>query len=124
MNLFWPSKYASLSGKYSAFVIDDDFSRYTWILFLTSKDNVFDTFKIFCKKVQNENGYVISCIRSDHAREYENHDFEKKFNNFGIKHQFLSLRTLQQNGAVERKNRSIQEMTRIMWNENVLSKYF
>ena len=54
MNLFGPSRYASLSGKYYAFVIVDDFSGYTCILFLRNKDDAFDAFKIFCKKVKNE----------------------------------------------------------------------
>ena len=39
-------------------------------------------------------------------------------------HQFSSPRTLQQNGVIERKNRSIQEMVRTMLNENALPKYF
>ena len=51
--------------------------------------------------------YVISCIRSDHGGEFENHAFENFCNDFGIEHQFSSPRTPQQNGVVERKNRSI-----------------
>ena len=34
IDLFRPSRYASLNGKYYAFVIVDDYSRYTWVLFL------------------------------------------------------------------------------------------
>ena len=45
----------------------------------------------FCKKVQNEKGYVISCIRSDHSGEFENHAFDHFCNDFGIEHQFSSL---------------------------------
>ena len=55
MDLFEPSRYASLSGKYYAFVIMDDYSIYTWVLFL-AKDDAFDAFTVFCKKVQNEKG--------------------------------------------------------------------
>ncbi|KAH9657810.1 Integrase catalytic domain-containing protein [Citrus sinensis] len=102
----------------------DDYSRYTWVLFLANKDDAIDAFRIFCKKVQNENGYSITCIRSDHGGEFENHAFENFCNDFGIEHQFSSPRTPQQNGVVERKNRSIQEMARTMLNENALPKYF
>ncbi|KAH9781640.1 hypothetical protein KPL71_008548 [Citrus sinensis] len=42
--------YASLNGKYYAFVIVDDYSRYTWVLFLANKDDAFEAFRIFCKK--------------------------------------------------------------------------
>lgn len=124
IDLFGPSRYASLSGKLYAFVIVDDYSRYTWVLFLANKDDVIDAFRIFCKKVQNEKGYSITCIRSDHGREFKNHAFENFCNDFSIEHQFSSPRTPQQNGVVERTNRSIQEMARTMLNENTLPKYF
>ncbi|KAH9668310.1 Integrase catalytic domain-containing protein [Citrus sinensis] len=117
-------RYASLNGKYYAFVIVDDYSRYTWVLFLANKDDALDAFKVLCKKIQNEKGYGIACIRSDHGGEFENHAFEIFCNDFGIEHQFSSPRTPQQNGVVERKNRSIQEMARTMLNENSLPKYF
>ena len=76
MDLFGPSRYASLSGMYYTLVIVDDCYRYTWELFLANKDDALDAFKIFCKKGQNEKCYAISCIKSDHVREVENHDFE------------------------------------------------
>ena len=124
IDLFGPSRYASLNGKYYAFVIVDDYSRYTWVLFLANKDDALDAFKVLCKKLQNEKGHGIVCIRSDHGGEFENHAFESFCNNLGIEHKFSSPRTPQQNGVVERKNRSIQEMARIMLNENALPKYF
>ncbi|KAH9781762.1 Integrase catalytic domain-containing protein [Citrus sinensis] len=124
VDLFGPSRYASLNGKYYAFVIVDDFSRYTWVLFLANKDDALDAFKVLYKKLQNEKGHDIICIRSDHGGEFENHAFENFCNNLGIEHQFSSPRTPQQNGVVERKNRSIQEMARTMLNENALPKYF
>ncbi|KAH9794255.1 hypothetical protein KPL71_004834 [Citrus sinensis] len=124
IDLFGPSRYASLNGKYYAFVIVDDYSKYTWVLFLANKDDALDAFKVLCKKLQNEKGHGIVCIRSDHGGEFENHAFESFCNNLGIEHQFSSPRTPQQNGVVERKNRSIQEMARTMLNENALPKYF
>ena len=102
----------------------DDFSRYTWVLFLVNKNDALDAFKVLCKKKKNKKGYGIACIRSDHGGEFENHAFEIFCNNIGIEHQFSSLRTPQQHGVVERKNRSIQEMARPMSNENSLPKYF
>jgi len=52
--LFGPVRSASLSGKQYGFVIVDDFSRYTWVLFLKHKDEAFEAFKFFCILVQNE----------------------------------------------------------------------
>ncbi|KAH9705357.1 Integrase catalytic domain-containing protein [Citrus sinensis] len=88
-----------------------------------NKDDALDDFKVLCKKLQNEKGDGIACIRSDRGGEFENHAFENFCNNLGIEHQFSSPRTPQQNGVVERKNRSIQEMARAMLNENSLPKY-
>ena len=71
-------------------------------------------FSKFCNTVQNEKGFTISCIRSDHGREIENIDFEDYCNEHGINHDFSAPRTPQQNGVVERKNRTLQEMARTM----------
>ena len=68
MDLFGPSRTTSLRGKPYAFMLVDDFSRYTWILFLAHKNNAFHEFSKFCRKIQNEKGFTIFCIRSDHAR--------------------------------------------------------
>ena len=124
MNLFGSSRYASLSGKYYAFFIVDDYSRYTWVLFLANNDDAFDAFRVFYKKVESEKGYVISCVKSDRSGEFTNHSFENFCNDFGIEHQFSSPRTPQQNEVVERKNKSIQEMARTILNGNTLPKYF
>ena len=105
-------------------MIVDDYSKYVWILFLANKDDAFDAFRVFYKNIQNEKGYAIYCIRSDHGREFENHAFENFCNDFGIEHQFSSPKTPQQNEVVERKNMCIQEMARTMLNENALPKYF
>lgn len=71
MDLFGPTRTASIWGKWYAFIIVDDYSCFTWIIFLTHKDEALKNFKIFCKKVQREIGYYISTIQSDHGGEFE-----------------------------------------------------
>ena len=56
----------------------------------------------------------ISRIRSDHGKEFENSFFKSFCGKNGIKHEFSIPKTLQQNGAVKRKNRTLQEMARVM----------
>ena len=107
MDLFGPSRTTSLGGKSYAFVIVDDFSRYTWVLFLAHKNDAFHEFSKLCRKIQNEKGFTISCIRSDHGREFENVEFESFCDEQGIEHTFSTPRTPQQNGVVERKNRTL-----------------
>ncbi|GAA0151454.1 hypothetical protein LIER_37292 [Lithospermum erythrorhizon] len=64
--------------------------------------------------LQREKGLTITRIRSDHGNEFENSQFNDFCNLEGIKHEFSALITPQQNGIVERKNRTIQEMARVM----------
>ena len=124
MDLFGSSRTPSLGGKSYAYVIMDDFSRYTWVLFLSQKNETFYEFSKFCNKVQNEKGFTMTCMRSDHGREFENVYFENFNNEHGIYHNFSAPRTPQQNGIVERKNRTIQEIVSIMLNEKNRPKYF
>ena len=51
IDLFSPSRILSLGGKRYAFVLVDDFSRFTWVLFLTNNNDVFSEFQKFCKMV-------------------------------------------------------------------------
>ena len=60
-----------------------------------------------CKRLQNEKRVPIVKIRSDHGKEFENEKFEEFCNEYGIKKEFLALKTPQQNWVVKRKNQVI-----------------
>ena len=124
MDLFGPNQVASLGGKYFCLVIVDDYSRYTWVFFLSQKNDTFDTFQTFTKKIQNESELKIKIIRSDHGREFENHDFTNFCNELGITHEFSAPQTPQQNGVTERKNRTLLDMSRTMLAGHNLPGYF
>ena len=74
--------------------------------------------------IQNEKRCRISTIKSDHGGEFQNERFDKFCEKQGIKHNFSTPRTPQQNGVVERKNRSLEELARILLNATDLPKYF
>ena len=80
--------------------------------------------KILCKRLQNEKGISIVKIRSDHGKEFEHARFESFCEKNGIKNEFLASKTPQQNGMVERKNRVIQEMARVMLLNKQISQKF
>lgn len=124
LHLCGPSRTTSLGGKSYAFVIVDDFSRYTWTLFLAHKNDAFDHFKVFVKKVENEKNLFIKQIRSDHGTEFQNENFSNFCQDKGIGHNFSCPRTPQQNGVVERKNKTLVEIARTMLCEHSLPKYF
>ena len=124
MDLFGPSRTMSFGGNYYALVIVDDFSRYTWTLFITHKSDSFQAFRKLAKVIQNKKNLKIASIRSDHGGEFENKDFELFCDEHGIEHNFSAPRTPQQNGVVERKNRSLEEIARTLLNDTSLPKYF
>ena len=57
----------SFGGNYYRLLIVDDYSRYTWALFLAHKSQAFSVFKRLAKFIQNQNDLKIACIRSDHG---------------------------------------------------------
>ena len=124
IDLFGPMKTASINGKKYGLVIVDDYSRWTWVKFLRHKDESHSVFASFCSQVQNEKSCKIVRVRSDHGGEFENKDFEKLFDENGISHDFSCPRTPQQNGVVERKNRTLQEMAHTMIQETGMAKHF
>ncbi|GJY35332.1 retrovirus-related pol polyprotein from transposon TNT 1-94 [Tanacetum coccineum] len=125
MDLFGPSAVRSYGGNRYTLVIVDDYSRYTWTRFLKDKTEAFDQFEIFSKKIQNQLGCTIVSIRTDHGREFDNEvQFGEFCNANGITHNFSAPRTPQSNGMVERKNRTLQEMSRTMLNEQSLPQKF
>nr|GEW02834.1 retrovirus-related Pol polyprotein from transposon TNT 1-94 [Tanacetum cinerariifolium] len=125
MDLFGPSAIWSYKGNRYTLVIVYDYSRYTWTRFLKDKTEAFDQFEIFNRKIQNQLGCSMVSIRTDHGREFDNEvQFEEFCNANGITHNFLALRTPQSNGVVERKNRTLQEMSKSMLNEQSLAQKF
>ncbi|GJW55973.1 retrovirus-related pol polyprotein from transposon TNT 1-94 [Tanacetum coccineum] len=125
MNLFGPSAVRSYGGNRYTLVIVDDYSRYTWTRFLKNKTEAFDQFEIFSRKIQNQLGCSLVSIRTDHGREFDNEiQFGEFCNASDITHNFSAPRTPQSNGVVERKNRTLQEMSRTMLNEQSLPQNF
>lgn len=122
LDLLGLSKIQSINHSKYVFVIVDDFSRFTWTIFLKVKSDAFDLFKTFAKRIQNQLSLKIKTIRSDHGGEFENENFENLCNQKGITHNFAFPRTPQQNGVVERKNRTIQECARTMLSDSKLPK--
>jgi hypothetical protein len=72
MDLFGPTEYTSIGGNKYGFVIVDDFTKYTWVLFLVDKSDVFATFKSFVKGIHNEFETTIKRVRRDNDSEFNN----------------------------------------------------
>ena len=94
MDLIGHSRTISLGGKsYVLVVVVDDFSRFTWLMFLTHKDETFSSFLKLCRRLQNDKGFAISNIRIDHDRKLENKSFFNFCDEYSIGHNFSAPRT-------------------------------
>ncbi|GKD02207.1 putative ribonuclease H-like domain-containing protein, partial [Tanacetum coccineum] len=101
MDLFGPTNVKSLMKKSYCLVVTDDFSRFSWVFFLATKDETSGILKTFIIEIENETELKNSVM---------NQFCEIK----GIKREFSVARTPQQNGISERKNRTLIEATRTM----------
>jgi transposase InsO family protein len=117
MDLSGPVSYLSIRGSKYGLVIDDNFYRFTWVLFLQDKSETQSTLKRFLRRAQNEFELKMKKIRSNNGSEFKNLQVEEYLEEEGIKHEFCAPYTPQQNGAVERKNRTLIDMVRTMLGE-------
>ncbi|GJV64867.1 retrovirus-related pol polyprotein from transposon TNT 1-94 [Tanacetum coccineum] len=114
MDLCGPIRVESINGKRYVLVIVDDYSRYTWVHFLRSKDKAPEVTKTFLKKIQVLLEALVIIIRTDNETKFTNQVLKAYFDSVGISHQTSSVRTPQQNGVVERRNRTLVEAARTM----------
>ena len=84
-------------------MIVDDFSKYTWVLFLNSKDETPKMIIDHIKRIELEANLLIRKITSDYGTEFKNAILNELCTDKGISRQYSAPRTPQQNGVVERR---------------------
>ncbi|GKD67967.1 retrovirus-related pol polyprotein from transposon TNT 1-94 [Tanacetum coccineum] len=114
MDLYGPMRVASINGKKYILVIVDDYSRFTWVYFLHTKDETPEIIKNFIARVQLNFNAKVCKIRTDNGTEFKNATLKAHYDKLGIMQLFLIARTPQQNGVVERRNRTLVEAARTM----------
>src|ERR1044071_175395 len=124
MDLFGPVKIMSLGKKKYCLVIIDDYSRFTWVFFLFSKDEAAEIIKFFILQVEKQYSLPVKTIRSDNGTEFRNKTLDEFCLSKGIIRQYSVPRTPEQNGVVERKNRTLIEGARTMLADSGLPLYF
>ncbi|GJX04171.1 retrovirus-related pol polyprotein from transposon TNT 1-94 [Tanacetum coccineum] len=124
MDLCGPMRVASINGKKYILVIVDDYSRYTWTLFLRSKDETPEVLKDFLTMIQRNLQALVISVRTDRGTEFLNKTLNAFFKEEGIEHQTSTPRTPEQNGVVERRNRTLVEAARTMLSASKLPLFF
>ncbi|GKE46740.1 putative ribonuclease H-like domain-containing protein, partial [Tanacetum coccineum] len=124
MDLFGPTFVSSLMHKKYCLVVTDDYSRFSWVFFLTTKDETSEILKNFIKEVENLVDKKVKIIRSDNGTEFKNNVMDEFCREKGIKREYSVARTPQQNGVAERKNRTLIEAARTMLADSKLPTTF
>ncbi|WVZ97680.1 hypothetical protein U9M48_043194 [Paspalum notatum var. saurae] len=88
------------------------------------KSETPDKFKIFAKRAQREFGLNIVKVRSDNGSEFKNYKVDEWCDEEGIKREFSATYTPQQNGVVERKNKTLITLARAMLDDYGTSEDF
>ncbi|GJY14728.1 retrovirus-related pol polyprotein from transposon TNT 1-94 [Tanacetum coccineum] len=112
MDLCGPMHVASVNGKKYILIIVDDYSRFTWVKFLASKDEASDFIIKFLKMIQVRLNATVKNIRIDNETEFVNQTLRRYYESVGISHETSVARTPQQNGDVERRNCTLIEAAR------------
>jgi transposase InsO family protein len=77
MDTIGPSQIRSMGGKWYVLVIVDYYSRYSWVFFLESKEEVFEHFRSLALRLNNEHPNYLKAIRSDNVTEFRNATFDQ-----------------------------------------------
>lgn len=111
------------AGNKYIFVLIDDHSRYMWTVLLKNKSDAFSKFKNFRKLVEHETKKRIQTFRTDRGGEFVSREFNAYCEEAGIKRHLTAPYSPQQNGVVERRNRTLMEMTRSIMKHMSIPNY-
>ncbi|GJX39954.1 putative ribonuclease H-like domain-containing protein [Tanacetum coccineum] len=93
-------------------VVTDDYSRFTWVFFLATKDETSGILKSFITGIENLVDHKVKVIRCDNGTEFKNKEMNQFCEMKGILRQYSVARTPQQNGVTERRNRTLIKAAR------------
>ncbi|GJT15735.1 putative ribonuclease H-like domain-containing protein [Tanacetum coccineum] len=124
MHLFGPIFLKILMKKMYCLVVTDDYSRFTCVFFLATKDETSGIFKSFITGIENLVDLEVKVIRCDNGTEFKNREMNQFCKIKGILRQFSVARTPQQNGVVERRNRTLIKAARTMLVDSKLPTTF
>nr|GFA56786.1 hypothetical protein [Tanacetum cinerariifolium] len=114
MDLCGPMRVESVNGKKYILVIVDDYSRFSWVKFLRSKNETLDFIIKFLKMIQVRLKVPVRHIRTNNGTEFVNQTLRDYYEEVGISHETSVACSLQQNGVVERRNCTLIEAARTM----------
>ncbi|GJY20622.1 putative ribonuclease H-like domain-containing protein [Tanacetum coccineum] len=124
MDLFGPTFVKSLMKKMYCLVVTDDYSRFSWVFLLATKDETSGILKSFITGVENLVDQRVKVIWCDNGTEFKNKEMNQFCERKCIKRKFSVAGTLQQNGVAEKKNRTLIEAARTTLADSKLPTIF
>ncbi|GKB40807.1 putative ribonuclease H-like domain-containing protein [Tanacetum coccineum] len=124
MDLFGPTSVRSINHKTYCLVVTNDFSRFSWVFFLASKDETSGILKRFITEIENQLNHKVKVIRCDNGTKFKNREINEFCELKGIKREFSVARTSQQNRVAERKNKTLFKAARTMLANSLLPTVF
>lgn len=121
-DLCGPMEEKSIGNSRYFLLLKDDFSHYRAVYFLKYKSEAKIKIRTFLELAANVTGNKVQVLRTDQGLEEVNKELEQFLENRGIRHQKSCSYTPQQNGRIERENRTIVELARTMLNAKCLGK--
>ncbi|GKD53765.1 putative ribonuclease H-like domain-containing protein, partial [Tanacetum coccineum] len=116
---------ACQKGKqHKASLVTDDYSRFSWVFFMATKDETSKILKNFITSIENQLDHKVKIIRCDNRTEFKNKEMNQFCEKQDIKREFSVARTPQQNGVAKRKNRTLIEAARTMLADSILPTTF
>lgn len=104
---------ASQAGNRYFVLFKDDFSRYRYVYFIKEKSEVSEKLKIVLAEIRVA-GYTVKELLTDNGGEFVCNKINQSLNQHGIRHRRTMPYTPQQNGCLERDNRTIVETARTL----------
>jgi hypothetical protein len=117
MDVWGPIGTPSMDGYRYFLLIVDDYSRHLWVRLMKGKHEAFHHFKdyvVWAQRQLHSAGHKLATVRSDNGGEFLSGKFARYLSSVGIHHELTTPYTPQQNGVVERANRTVVDSARTM----------
>nr|GEX33625.1 hypothetical protein [Tanacetum cinerariifolium] len=121
LDLFGPSPIQSYKSNFYTLMIFDDHSSYTWVVFVESKDDVLEKFKILLKNLHD---CSIVSIVTNHSNEFDKLQFRSLCEQHRMFYNLSGPFTSQSNEIIERTHCKLRKMSRAMLDEQSISQKF
>lgn len=113
-DLCGPMEEIGIGGVRYFLLLKDEASSFRYVYLISQKSNVFEILKDFLPLVKNVTGNNVKHFRFDNGGEFVNNDVMKLLSSNGVVFERITAYTPEQNGFIERDNRTVLESARTM----------